>query len=135
MADLLGSLVNKNLVVPEPASVSLRYSVLETVRQYGTERLSGAGGESELERARAAHALHYLQLAERAEPFILGGDQARSLKRLELDWDNLRGALDYFLSQPGPAEEVLRWAERWPISSGPGTTPTASTPSVPPSNT
>ena len=108
VADLLGSLVNKNLVVPEPASVSLRYSVLETVRQYGTERLSGAGGEAELGRARAAHAQHYVQLAERAEPFILGGDQARWLKTLDLDWDNLRGAFDYFLAQPGRAEEVLR---------------------------
>ncbi len=39
---------------------------------------------------------------------ILGADQARWLKKLGFDWDNLRSALGYFLSQPGRSEEVLR---------------------------
>ena len=39
---------------------------------------------------------------------ILGADQALWLKKLDPDWDNIRSALDYFLSQPGRAEKVLR---------------------------
>ena len=108
VADLVGSLVGKSLVVAQRSSGSLRYSLLETVRQYGAERLLATGGEAALGRARSAHAEYYLQLAERAEPMILGADQARWLKKLGLDWDNLRSALGYFLSQPGRSEEVLR---------------------------
>jgi predicted ATPase/DNA-binding SARP family transcriptional activator len=108
VADLAGSLVDKSLVVAERSSGSLRYSLLETVRQYGAERLVATGGEAALGRARSAHAEYYLQLAERAEPMILGADQARWLKKLDPDWDNIRAALDYFLSQSGRAEEVLR---------------------------
>jgi predicted ATPase/DNA-binding SARP family transcriptional activator len=108
VADLVGSLVGKSLVVTERSSGSLRYTLLETVRQYGAERLVATGGENALARARSAHGEYYLELAERAEPMILGADQARWLKKIGLDWDNLRSALDYFLSQSGRAEEVLR---------------------------
>ena len=117
VADLLGSLVGKSLVVAQRFSGSLRYSLLETVRQYGAERLLAAGGEAALGKARSAHAEYYLQLAERADLVILGADQARWLNKLGFDWDNIRSALDYFLSQPGRSEEVLRmFASRsfWP---------------------
>ena len=120
VADLVGSLVGKSLVVAERSSGSLRYSLLETVRQYGAERLLATGGEAALGRARSAHAEYYLQLAERAEPMILGADQARWLKKLDVDWDNIRSALGYFLSQSGRAEEVLRMGTSlafffWPV--------------------
>ncbi len=108
VADLVGSLVGKSLVVAQRSSGSLRYSLLETVRQYGVEQLVAAGGEAALGRARSAHGEYYLQLAERSEPMILGADQAHWRKKLGLDWDNLRAALGYFLSQPGRSEEVLR---------------------------
>ena len=106
VADLVGSLVSKSLVMAERSAGSLRYSLLETVRQYGAERLMESGGDAELQKVRAAHAEHYLQVAERAE--LLGADVARWLRKFDLDWDNLRSALGYFLSQPGRAEEVLR---------------------------
>ncbi len=106
LADLVGSLVSKSLVMAERSAGSLRYSLLETVRQYGAERLLESGGDTELQKARAAHAEHYLHVAERAE--FLGADVDRWLRKFDLDWDNLRWALGYFLSQPGRAEEVLR---------------------------
>ncbi len=52
VADLLGSLVDKSLVVAQRSSGSLRYSLLETVRQYGVERLLATGGEPALGRTR-----------------------------------------------------------------------------------
>jgi hypothetical protein len=78
------------------------------VRQYGAEHLGTGGGGVEREKAKTAHAEHYLQLAEGVEPMILGADQARGLKRLDLNWDNIRSALGYFLAQPDGSEEVLR---------------------------
>ena len=127
VADLVGSLVDKSLVVAQRSSGSLRYSLLETVRQYGAERLVATGGEAALRRARFAHAEYYLQLAERAEPMILGADQARWLKKLDPDWDNIRSALDYFLSQSGRAEAVLRMGTSLDLFFWRGTTLTVST--------
>ena len=108
VAGLLGSLVNKSLVIAQRSSGSLRYSVLETIRQYGADRLSGSSGEAQLHHARAAHAQFYLGLSERAAPELRGLDQGRWLRRLDLDWDNLRAALAYFLAEVGGAAEVLR---------------------------
>ena len=108
VAGLLGSLVNKSLVIAQRSSGSLRYSVLETIRQYGADRLSGSSGEAQLHHARAAHAQFYLGLSERAAPELRGLDQGRRLRRLDLDWDNLRAALAYFLAEVGGAAEVLR---------------------------
>ena len=108
VAGLLGSLVNKSLVIAQRSSGSLRYSVLETIRRYGADRLSGSSGEAQLHHARAAHAQFYLGLSERAAPELRGLDQGRRLRRLDLDWDNLRAALAYFLAEVGGAAEVLR---------------------------
>ena len=43
VADLLGSLVDKSLVVAEPAGEGLRYRLLETIRLFAAERLAEAG--------------------------------------------------------------------------------------------
>jgi predicted ATPase/DNA-binding SARP family transcriptional activator len=108
VASLLGSLVNKSLVLAERSSGSLRYSVLETIRQYAVERLSASDGEAEMGPSRAAHAQFYLEFSERVAPELRGRDQGRWLRRLDLDWGNLRAALSYFLAEPGRTREVLR---------------------------
>jgi hypothetical protein len=43
VTDLLGSLVDKSLVVAEPAGPALRYRLLETIRQFAAEKLAEAG--------------------------------------------------------------------------------------------
>ena len=43
IAELLGALVDKSLVVAEPAGGALRYRLLETIRQFAAERLAEAG--------------------------------------------------------------------------------------------
>ena len=108
IAGLLGSLVDKSLVIAERSLGSVRYSLLETIRQYGMERLLASAGEAEWRRSRAAHANFYLSLSERAAPELRGRDQGRWLRRLDLDWDNLRAAVGYFLAEPGRTREVLR---------------------------
>jgi predicted ATPase/class 3 adenylate cyclase len=58
---LLGSLVDKSLVVAEPAGDTLRYRLLETIRQFGEQRLEAAG---ETGRWRARHAGYYTGLLQ-----------------------------------------------------------------------
>ena len=60
--DLLTALVEKSLVVYEGQEGAARYRLLETVRQYGRDRLLEAARES----ARERHRDFFLQLAERA---------------------------------------------------------------------
>jgi predicted ATPase/class 3 adenylate cyclase len=75
VAGLLGSLVDKNLVVAEPTGPALRYRLLETIRQFAAERLAepGDGGPAAVE---AAHCAHYLSVAENAAPHLTGPDRA-----------------------------------------------------------
>jgi predicted ATPase len=64
--DTVGSLVDKNLLrQTEQQDGEPWFMMLETVREYGLERLGASG---ELEVTRRAHAAYYLQLAEQAEP-------------------------------------------------------------------
>ncbi len=104
--DLLGSLVNKSLIQAEEAGGEVRYGLLETVRQYGQERLAAAGGA---ERLRDRHLAWYLALAEAAAPHLRSLDQTTWLDRLEVEHDNLRAALRW-AKERGATEEALRLA-------------------------
>ena len=108
VADAVGSLVNKSLVVADRSSGALRYRLLETVRQYGTDHLVRDGRNGALARARSDHAEHYLKLAEEAAPKLSGAQQGVWLKRLDADSDNVHDALAYLSSVPGRNEDVLR---------------------------
>ena len=108
VADLLGSLVQKSLVVAERSSGSLRYRLLETTRQYAADQLVATTGAPGVRRVQQAHASFYLQLAEAASPELTGPRQGSWLKRLDLEWDNVRAALAYFFGEPDRTKEVLR---------------------------
>ena len=95
--DGLASLVNKSLIQVEGRDAQdIRYRLLESVREYALEEL-GARGEGEA--ARRAHALHFLDLAERAGPELIGRGQRTWFLRLEQEHDNLRAALRWLSSQ------------------------------------
>jgi predicted ATPase/DNA-binding SARP family transcriptional activator len=95
--EVLDGLVAKSLVqAEEEADAGMRYGLLETVRQYGRERLLAAG-ETVLMHRR--HAAYYLALVERAEPAFNGPDQLRWLDRLEREHANLRAALAWCLGR------------------------------------
>jgi tetratricopeptide (TPR) repeat protein len=80
--------------------------MLETVREYAGERLiASAESEDVLRR----HAACFLQLAERAEPELMGRDQIAWLARLQTEHDNFRGALSY-LRLDQSSELLLRLA-------------------------
>ncbi|XVV03234.1 BTAD domain-containing putative transcriptional regulator [Actinosynnema sp. CA-248983] len=97
----LSRLVDRSLVVVV-AGERVRYRLLESVADYGRERLVEAG---ELDAVRARHAAHYRALAERADPELRGPDQLRWLARLDADAANLRAAV---AGDPGAAR-ALAW--------------------------
>ncbi len=92
--DLIASLVDKSLVTAT-GEADVRYYLLETVRAYAAERLAEAG---EQDRVQAAHARHFLDLAEQAEPDLRGPDQLDWLSRLAAEHDNFAAALRYAIS-------------------------------------
>lgn len=107
VAALLSRLVSKSLVAADTASGSeVRYRLLETIRAYAGERLEDVGDVSLL---RDRHARFYLGLAERAEPELVGPEEARWLKRLDRERANLRAAIDWSLGH-GETERALRLA-------------------------
>ena len=108
VADLLSSLVNKSLVTAERSSTSLRYRLLETIRQYAADQLIQVGGEANALEARRLHAEYYLKLCEEAAPELIGPKEGIWLKRLDLEWDNLQAALSTLVSNPERTEDVLR---------------------------
>jgi predicted ATPase len=95
--DLLTALVEKSLVIYEERAGEGRYRVLETVRQYGRERLLEAG---EVEAVRGCHREWFVALAERGEPELGGVRQKEWLDRLEEEHDNLRAALEWCQAAP-----------------------------------
>jgi predicted ATPase/class 3 adenylate cyclase len=109
VAELLGALVDKSLVVAEPAGGALRYRLLETIRRFAAERLAEAG-EDEAAAVAAAHGRHYLSVAEAAAPHLRGPDQGNWFARLDADQVNLQRAARYASSVPGGTEQVLRLA-------------------------
>jgi predicted ATPase/DNA-binding SARP family transcriptional activator len=86
VADLLGRLVDKSLVVAEDYEGGFRYRLLETVRQYARARLRQAGEEPALA---ACHLAYYFRAAD--------GTDRDAPASLERDHDNLRAALQWAL--------------------------------------
>ena len=109
VAELLGSLVDKSLVMAEPAGGALRYRLLETIREFAVERLADAG-QDEAAVVVAAHGRHYLSVAEAAAPHLRGSDQGNWFARLDADQANLWRAARYASSVSGGTEQVLRLA-------------------------
>ncbi|MBP2326577.1 putative ATPase/DNA-binding CsgD family transcriptional regulator [Kibdelosporangium banguiense] len=102
--DLLGQLITQSVVLLVDSDGQVRYRMLETIRQYGRERLVEAG---ELERLRSRHRDFYLDLAEGIAARWNGGGQAAGLARLRADKDNLRAALEYCVSDPDRTPSAL----------------------------
>ena len=107
VADLLGSLVDKSLVVAEHAGQTLRYRLLETIRLFAAERLAEAGGD-EAAAVAAAHCEHFLVVAEAAAAHLTGPEQGSWLARLDADQANLRRAAGHAAEDPDGTATVLR---------------------------
>jgi len=105
--DRLTSLVDKSLVLVEMHGGEARYRLLETVRQYGWDKLVESDEAADV---RTRHRDWYLDLAEQAEPKLLGSEQVVWLERLETEHDNLRTALEWSKAGKEGTEAWLRLA-------------------------
>jgi predicted ATPase/transcriptional regulator with XRE-family HTH domain len=97
--DSLASLADKSLlgaIRDETDGSEPAFSMLETIREYGLERLEQRGETDVMHRR---HAGYFLGLVVEAEPKLSGPEQADWLGRLERYHDNLRVALRWWLDQ------------------------------------
>ncbi|MFF4763473.1 ATP-binding protein [Streptomyces sp. NPDC001292] len=106
LLDVLAALVDKSLVIAEEQDGRVRYHMLETIRQYGQERLAESADESAVQRR---HRDHFAALVDQACAEWCGPDQQRLLSQVLREHNNIRGALEFALSEPG-AESGLRMA-------------------------
>jgi predicted ATPase len=100
--DRLQSLVDKSLM----RRTGGRFWMLETIGEFARERLAASDDADPIGRR---HAEWFLALAEEAEPFLKGAEQAVWLERLENEHDNLRTSLDWFFDH-GDVDGAVRLA-------------------------
>ena len=105
MLELLHGLVSKSIFVAEQGR-PVRYRLLDTLREYGSEKLRDAAQEGPVRRR---HADRYLRLAEQGEIHWFGPDQDRWLTWARAERDNMRAAFDYLFGA-GDDEKALRLA-------------------------
>lgn len=99
----VASLLNQSLVLQtEQESEEPRFVLLETIREFGWERLREQG---EIDTARKIHALYYLQFAEEAYKHLFDARATHWLELIDQEYDNLRTVFSWALEQRGEADE------------------------------
>jgi non-specific serine/threonine protein kinase len=107
LLDDLAVVVSSSLVQrDETQTGEPRYTMLETIGDYGRELLLARGDS---ERVRRQHAAYYIALAERAEAYVETAEGVAWLDRLEQEHDNLRAALRW-AAESGAIAQGLRAA-------------------------
>ncbi len=103
--DGMSSMVDKSLIKQtEQADGEPRFVMLETLREYGLDKMAACGEKSQTKRA---HAAYCLVLAEEAASENTDADHTRWLDRFDIEHDNFRAALDW-LTENDQAEWGLR---------------------------
>jgi predicted ATPase len=95
VVSLVDRLVDKSLLVAETAGDLTRYRLLETIRDYGLERLDDAGEVTAFARR---HASYYADMSEQAGRGLRGPDEARWDRVIDAELENLRAALRWAIA-------------------------------------
>ena len=95
VVDLLSELVDKSMLVAERARHGTRYRLLETLRQYGEERL---GDRDESAEIRDAHLRHYATVSDLLDAHWHSPDVTALRELFDADWDNLNAAHAWAIS-------------------------------------
>ena len=90
--ELLAGLVSRSLVVAERESAETRYRLLETIREYGEDRLAECG---ETDASRRRHAEYFTQFAGTISGVIAGPQQIEAARRLAAEDENMLAAENY----------------------------------------
>jgi predicted ATPase/DNA-binding XRE family transcriptional regulator len=101
----VSALVDQSLVVADRKGSEGRFDMLDVVREYATDRLSEAGENEEIARR---HALHYLDLAEDAEPRLVRAGHVLWFERLAVERGNFRAGMAWAVDH-GETVMALRY--------------------------
>ncbi len=124
--DDVTGLVDKSMLVAHADHAPVRFSMLETLRAYGRERL---GERGETLDACAAHATYHVEFAEAADVGLRGPEEGAWAQDLAVAFDDLRSAHQWSLvhrpslamrlsaalfmyGEAGAPSEVPTWAAR-----------------------
>ena len=105
--DGVASLIDKSILIREEAAGAVRYRLLETLRDYGTDRLQETGEFASLRRR---HRDWYEHLVLRAEFDWISPRQVAWIARLDAEQPNIRAALQFCLTGASEADAGLRMA-------------------------
>jgi len=98
---------NSMLRIQTQTDVESRFWMLLTLREYAWEQLTSIDGQDTICRQ---HALYYLALAEAAEPNLPGPQRELWRALLDPELNNIRAALNWWLSEQGDPDMALRMA-------------------------
>ncbi|MEA3055759.1 MAG: hypothetical protein QOD30_1191, partial [Actinomycetota bacterium] len=101
--DIIQALVEKSLIVPIAGGDGLRFTQLQTLAQYGREKLADRG---DAERIRTSMAAHFAALASRSAHAYATAEQGPWLLAVDVEQDNLRAALEWAVDC-GDAETAM----------------------------
>jgi predicted ATPase/DNA-binding SARP family transcriptional activator len=105
----IARLAERSLITVREQHGTARYHLLETVRQYATERLQESG---ELIPAQTRLALHISRLVAEAEPHLVGLERPVWVERLHADIDNIREVL-YWTRENDPQTHIRLCGMLW----------------------
>ena len=104
LIDVLDSLVSKSLMTVTTTGARTRFGMLETLREYGIERLEQAGT---LRLARDRHADYYAALAREVRDAMIQAWTYDGGMPLFFEFDNFRAALHWVLAEDASADRAF----------------------------
>lgn len=111
--DVLGSLVDRSMVqaVPVVGGSSTSFTLLDTMRAFGTQRLAERGEAAAM---LDAHADHLLRQLRSAAAGVLGDDPGPSVRAVTRQFDDLRAAFERAMEHDlGKALEIVGVLADW----------------------
>ena len=101
--ELLAALTDRSMLSADRTGPHVRWRLLETLRQYGEEKLDQRGETAPL---RDRHLAHFVTAAAAAHRAYTGRKAAEGVAAFESAWDNLRAALGWALATGDTASAV-----------------------------
>jgi predicted ATPase/DNA-binding CsgD family transcriptional regulator len=110
LLDALDGLVDKSLLDASQTATTMRYRMLQSLREFGLEKLPTSGEE---DRLRRAHRDHFGALCREAGRHWADSSQPFWFDVLRAEHDNLRVALDWCLKSGEPAIGSAMASDMW----------------------
>ncbi len=108
VANVLHSLVAKSLVVADKGVGSVRFRLLETIRQYSAQKLLDTEGDEVALEVRERHADFFVAFAVAGGAGFYSPRHSEWTRTLDVEGENLRAMLSHCAASPSRTEDVLR---------------------------